>query len=237
MKRKACDVITDVIRAKIESGEWPAGMRLPAEPELASQLEVGRSTLREAVQNLVYGGYLNRVHGVGTFVCEKTIAYGMNDLVSISRLLEENGYASGIQNVELDIAAPSQKAAELLSISKLDPVYKVQRVFTADGKPVVLEFASYPCRLLNDVKAEDFQESSFHMLDSRGIEVRYSNGWVKPVAADERIAKLLNIDQNSPLLLMESVVCDQNGGAITYVKDYFTEWFNFPIHRVRSSRN
>lgn len=237
MKRKACDVITEVIRAKIESGEWPAGMRLPAEPELAAQLEIGRSTLREAVQNLVYGGYLNRVHGVGTFVCEKTIAYGMNDLVSISSLLKENGFTAGIRSVKLDIGAPSPKAAELLSISELDPVYKVQRVFTADDRPVVLEYASYPCRLLRDVQADDFQESSFHMLESRGIEVRYSNGWVRPVAADEPIAELLDIEPASPLLLMESVVCDQNGGAITYVKDYFTEWFNFPIHRVRSSRN
>ena len=43
------------------------GDRLPSERELAKQLSVGRSSLREAVQGLQTLGFLERRHGVGTF--------------------------------------------------------------------------------------------------------------------------------------------------------------------------
>ena len=43
------------------------GDRLPSERELAKQLSVGRSSLREAVQGLQTMGLVERRHGVGTF--------------------------------------------------------------------------------------------------------------------------------------------------------------------------
>jgi DNA-binding FadR family transcriptional regulator len=43
------------------------GDRLPPERELAKQLSVGRSSLREAIQGLQAMGFVERRHGVGTF--------------------------------------------------------------------------------------------------------------------------------------------------------------------------
>jgi GntR family transcriptional regulator, transcriptional repressor for pyruvate dehydrogenase complex len=52
----------------IETGLLAAGERLPAQRELAEQLGVGRSSLREAVNALVVMGYLEVRHGSGTYV-------------------------------------------------------------------------------------------------------------------------------------------------------------------------
>jgi GntR family transcriptional regulator, transcriptional repressor for pyruvate dehydrogenase complex len=46
---------------------FKAGDRLPAERELAKQLAVGRSSLREAIHGLQTMGFVERRHGVGTF--------------------------------------------------------------------------------------------------------------------------------------------------------------------------
>ncbi len=235
MKKRVSDSVVEYIRNKVETGEWPAGQKLPSEPELAAQLGVGRSTVREAIQELLYAGYVNRIHGVGSFICEKTINYGMNEYMSLTSLIQQNGYTANIRHIKLEIASPRKKHIELLGISELEPVYEVQRVFTADDKPIVFELAVYPCNLLPDVHAEDFEASSFKMLEKRGMNIRHSNGWVSPKAADSEIAKLLEIPQSSPLLLMESVLCDQNGRAVAYVRDYFTEMFKFPLHRIRNS--
>jgi GntR family transcriptional repressor for pyruvate dehydrogenase complex len=43
------------------------GDRLPSERELAKQLSVGRSSLREAIHGLQTMGFVERRHGVGTF--------------------------------------------------------------------------------------------------------------------------------------------------------------------------
>ena len=56
----------------IRLGLLPAGTRLPAERELADQLQISRSTLRQALTTLVQSGHLVAVRGRsgGTFVSE-----------------------------------------------------------------------------------------------------------------------------------------------------------------------
>jgi GntR family transcriptional regulator, transcriptional repressor for pyruvate dehydrogenase complex len=44
------DLAVSQLREQVLSGQWPVGARLPAETELAQLLEVGRSTVREAVR-------------------------------------------------------------------------------------------------------------------------------------------------------------------------------------------
>ncbi len=56
------------LREQLRAGRWEVGARLPAEPELAQQLGVGRSTLREAVRALVHAGLLETRQGSGTYV-------------------------------------------------------------------------------------------------------------------------------------------------------------------------
>ena len=52
----------------IESGEWPVGTKIPAEPVLTETLGVGRNTVREAVRALVHTGMLQARQGDGTYV-------------------------------------------------------------------------------------------------------------------------------------------------------------------------
>lgn len=56
------------LHQQLRSGTWRLGDRLPAETDLAAQLGVGRSTVREAVRALVHAGLLETRQGSGTFV-------------------------------------------------------------------------------------------------------------------------------------------------------------------------
>lgn len=55
----------------IRAGTWPVGERIPSEPQLASQLGVGRSTVREAVRALAHIGLLSVRAGDGTRVRQR----------------------------------------------------------------------------------------------------------------------------------------------------------------------
>lgn len=56
------------IRELIQSGELPAGSRLPSEPRLAAELGVSRNLMREAVKALVLARVLEIRRGDGTYV-------------------------------------------------------------------------------------------------------------------------------------------------------------------------
>jgi GntR family transcriptional regulator of arabinose operon len=60
--------ISDDIAARVQSGQYPTGARLPSEPRLAAEFGVSRGTLRQALASLRQGGYLDSIPGRGTFV-------------------------------------------------------------------------------------------------------------------------------------------------------------------------
>ena len=64
------DEAIDRIKRRIESGEFAPGQKLPPEAALASDLELSRLSLREAVRALTMAGVLEVRHGAGTFVTD-----------------------------------------------------------------------------------------------------------------------------------------------------------------------
>lgn len=76
------------LHEQLLAGRWPVGTRLPAEPELAEQLGVGRSTLREAVRALVHAGLLETRQGSGTYVRSLAADSGWEPLLRRAAVLE-----------------------------------------------------------------------------------------------------------------------------------------------------
>jgi DNA-binding FadR family transcriptional regulator len=63
--------VMDQIRDLISSGAYKPGDRLPTEKELAEQLGVGRSSIRETIKVFNYLGVLESKSAKGTFVCSR----------------------------------------------------------------------------------------------------------------------------------------------------------------------
>ncbi|MDR3067950.1 MAG: GntR family transcriptional regulator, partial [Cellulomonas sp.] len=105
----------DALRARIVSGEWPVGSRMPTEPVLAELLGVGRNTVREAVQSLVHSGLVERRQGSGTYVVgtsELAVSIGRevaaacrSDVVEVRRALEvEAARLAAVRRTTSDVA-------------------------------------------------------------------------------------------------------------------------------------
>lgn len=60
--------LAQALRARVVAGEWPPGSALPAESQLASEHGVALGTMRRALELLVEQGFIERLHGKGTFV-------------------------------------------------------------------------------------------------------------------------------------------------------------------------
>jgi DNA-binding FadR family transcriptional regulator len=59
-RKTLVDGVTDQTLAAIRSEKYPVGSRLPSELELAGELNVGRTTIREALQRLAAMGVIGR---------------------------------------------------------------------------------------------------------------------------------------------------------------------------------
>ena len=226
-------VIIQKISQEIESGVWKSGSQLPSETEMAKLYQVSRTTIRQALQELAYSGKIIKKRGIGNFVGDSTIQYGINDLVSITNLIRQGGYKVSIENVSIEIEKPKEKYCKLLELNTLDPIYRVERIILADDNPVVFERIIYPAKVLEGITEEAFYGSNFEMLKQKGINIQSSEGMICPVSASKHMSELMKLPSKAPLLLMDSVFKDQNQQNVYCVEDYFTDKFSFPIRRVR----
>lgn len=63
--------LADILRARIEGGEWRAGARLPSGADLAHEYGVGIDSVRDAMRLLREGGLVETRRPQGSFVRER----------------------------------------------------------------------------------------------------------------------------------------------------------------------
>ncbi|MGE5547821.1 MAG: FadR/GntR family transcriptional regulator [Solirubrobacterales bacterium] len=83
---KVSDRVADRILARIASGEWGPGQRLPGERQLAEDMGVSRVSVRAALQQLKTQGFLVAVQGGGTRVISSasTVDPALVELVRVN---------------------------------------------------------------------------------------------------------------------------------------------------------
>ena len=70
------------LRSLIDSGRWAPGSRLPSENQLQRDLNISRSTVRQAFSEAQHEGLIERIPGRGTFVAEPTRAGRQKRLIA-----------------------------------------------------------------------------------------------------------------------------------------------------------
>lgn len=66
--KKISEIVFENIKSEIISGTFSSGEKLPSERILAEQMGVSRPTIREAIKQLIFAGYLESSQGDGTYV-------------------------------------------------------------------------------------------------------------------------------------------------------------------------
>lgn len=144
------------LRERLAAGAWEVGERLPSEVELAEQLGVGRSTVREAVRVLVHSGLLETRQGAGTFVLAREPAgeweprlrraavlevYELREALELqaARLAAERCDASGLVRIERALAARERCRAAARDAAFVDADIAFHRAVVAAAGNSLLE--------------------------------------------------------------------------------------------------
>src|SRR5438094_8328334 len=131
--------VREELTQRIDSGMLAAGSRLPSEPALATELGVSRATLREALRTLETEGLVRRLWGAGTFVADGRRVTNSLDLnFGVTDAIRAAGMEAGIEQAGHSMEPATVSEAARLELQPGSDVLVVERVRTADGKPIVL---------------------------------------------------------------------------------------------------
>jgi GntR family transcriptional regulator len=230
-------VVRDKIQELINQGTYPPGSQLPPEMELTQQLGVSRVILREALRALEEDNVLLRRQGVGTFV-NRPIPLARSDLhinYSVTEIVELNGLTAGISDLVIERCLADEFLADKLQLRVGDPVVRIERVRTADGRPVAYTVDYVPEAVLELSAIEEaLGNSLYQLLEKRGHHIK--DGWARlaPAKAGYVIAEKLGINPDSVTLLIEQVDYDADQHPLVFSWEYhLRQAFEFTIYRVR----
>ena len=187
----------------IKSGELREGDQIPTETALSGQCNCSRLTVRKALDELVNENAIYKVQGVGTFVKKQNALNSNRSRVdSCSGLISSQGKVPSKKIIYTGMAECDEDLAEMFKKNVGDRVFKYERVYYADGVPVIYSTSYYNIEELPGIEKYDLTDKSIISVikNDYGITLHRANRLMKAVLADKTVAKLLDVAPGLPLL-------------------------------------
>ncbi len=194
----------------------PAGSKLPTEEVLAKQFNISRNTLRQALQILQEDKVIYKRRGSGNYISEvKEIISecNLNDYYSIEELFNRQGQKAELKSINITLESADTVCAELLNIPIRSQVMVVNRVYVKKDRQKtalaqVLDFI--PFSLVNSLKLLEIVGDKLDVIKKIEDIGVISQTSVIATNAGKIFAKTMNLNEYTPLLLLQQLVFDKN---------------------------
>ena len=227
--------IRNILKVEIQNGDYAD--KIPPEFELMERFEVSRSTVRQAIANLVDDGVLEKKQGLGTFITSRPIEEWLGNFTSFIDIVNGRGLVPSIRVLNQGLAEQPKEVAQTLG---MDQFFFIHRLRLADDIPLVVEKQYYPVNLGLELAKYDLNNvSTYDILESKMGQVLWdARQLITCTMPTIEEKELLNLKSASCcVLLSERFVNNQNGELIEYERSIYRAdmyAFNINLSRKRS---
>ncbi len=209
--------IEEFIANKIQSGEWKPGDKILTEFEMSEKFRVSRSTVRQAILDLVNEGMLVKRQGLGTFVSEAPKRGDYFDLAFWNEFGEKHilkhfsvvkAHHSVSSPLGIHVGAPVTELYRIRCTTDLVPMAVMKSYFSADLFPILKN------------SNETFEGLLYPMLREKcGLFIHHIKSEIEPVIPTEEERKYLKMDSlNLPTILLTWTCYDAENTPIILTK-------------------
>lgn len=203
--------LADLLEQEIVSGRWEPTTRLPSEIELCRHFGLSQSPVRQALARLEQRGLIDRRKGKSTFVrssppvwfLQTSEGFFQDEVGRLGRTVT----SKVLRAERVRICSHASAALDLVPHSMS---VVIERLRSIDGK-VALYVTNYlPDRLGSaGLMLDNSHGSLYHLLRTNmGVEPFGGRRRVRAVAADRRVADLLELPHGAPVAFIEAVSWD-----------------------------
>lgn len=221
------ELVKSRLKQRIMNDEFEAG-RIPSETDLAVELGVSRTTVRDALSRLELEGTIFRKQGAGTFVNRASlqIKTRLEEIWGYEAMLQDHGYTPSIQILGVEEQAAGDQVAADLGLAPGETILLVKKLFLADNQPVIFTLNHIPVGLIKSVYSQEaFHQPIFQFLDGYcQQQLSYYLSEIVPLLAPNWLAILLHLPQApTPLLSFEEIGYNQDHLPILRAASYFRD--------------
>ena len=234
--------LTDQVKAHIKERIVNDGFdngRIPPETELASDLGVSRTTVRDALSRLEHEGTIYRRQGAGTFINEPglQIRSRLEEIWSYEQVLQDHGYVPSVRVLSSGEEPADPLTTQALGLDDGERVLVIEKVFREDEAPVMLTVNRIPTRIVSDAEYQNDEAMPIYEFieDHCGRTLGYYLSEIIPVSLDAATAKKLGVETGTLAISFDEIGFDQNNEPIMRATSYFRDdLLRFRLIRRRS---
>lgn len=190
------------VEARILSGEWRPGDRLPTETELMARYGCSRMTVNKAMASLAATGLISRNRRAGTVVARPRMHAAVLNIPDIRADIEARGAAYGYHPLLDELRPPCcvhlGSEGHHLGQSRF-----VRSVHLADDSPVLIEDRHIFLDAVPGAAAADFRSEPPGPWLLGHVPWTEAEHRIAAIAADAVVARALEVDFGTPCLLVE----------------------------------
>jgi len=232
--------IKEQIRGLILSGKLQPGDMIPTEEILSDQLQISRMTVRHALGDLAREGLLTRKRAIGTIVASprQDLPLFVNRLVGLTEDMSEKGMSVASQVLLHEQQDANFEIRQFLELQPHEPVVLIRRLRSTNNFPLVIENTYHPLKRFPDLLEMDFTNQSIYRFLQERYQTKVHQAQDSFVAgvADADEAKLLEIDDGTPVMRYQRIGIDSNGVPIEFTQSiYRADRFRFVVNFSRGS--
>lgn len=227
MPKTKFEKVAQSLVERIQQGIYSNMQRLPSEYQLADEYGVSRLTVRKAIERLVTAKILVKDPGKGTYIMSTNssnkVESGRMGLQSFTEAAETYGKQSRTQVLDYQpLIQPDQRVEEKLNLRN-NPQPEVDELVRRrfwDDDPMTIEDIVILHKYVANHQKNDFKHSLFQIL-AETVEIAYSNQEIEAIKVDEKLAKLLHVQEGYPILCVHSLTYTADGQPIFYDTSYY----------------
>lgn len=213
--------LREIIRTKIEEGEYLLGTAIPSENDLAEQYEINRLTVRSAVDALVHEGLLKRVQGKGVYVLGPKIKRDLDRLNDFTQTILEKNVEPSTRVLTKVLRKAGRKYGLLFGIDPEDEIYYVKRLCYAGGEALSLEEIFIPQNIVPKLEGIDLSIFSlYEVYNFYGVHLARARQTLDLAQLEQKDARMLGTDADQAVLLFECTSYDENDRVIEFSRNY-----------------
>jgi GntR family transcriptional regulator len=227
--------LREIIRTKIEDGEFPPGTAIPTEHELAKTYGINRLTVRNGIAALVSEGLLKRIQGKGVYVLGEKREQDLETLEGFSQMVRKKNAEPSFQILAKSLRNAGHMYGKIFKIDPSDKVFYIKRVNHIDNEPYSLEEIFIPHYVVPELEDIDLTVFSvYEIYDFYNIEISYSHQTLDLTQLDQADARFLNVDSSTPLLLFTNTSYNESEAVIEYSRSCTRpDKANYKVHFKR----
>lgn len=209
--------LKSLLIAEIEDGTYAIDSLIPTEKELCDMFHISRTTVRQALADMVQEGRLYRVKSKGTFVSRPKIKQDfMQKLESFNEQIERTGRVPSTEVLDFCVMCAPYDVALSLGIEENEKVIYLYRRRYADTEAIVILQTFLPYDCCSFILEHDFTKESLYdvLKKDERTEVAYIKRLVEAVEATSDDAEKLDMQIGKPIQYFKSTGYNAYGKAI-----------------------